>query len=434
MRKDRILLITVGGSCTPIVTAIRSLEPQYIYFICSDDISGRKGSYNTITGEGKVCGTFQNLDQPNISIQCSLRSEQFEIVKLKEVDDYNTCYEDCSNKISEAFDKYPNAEIIVDYTGGTKSMTGGILLAASDFPEVIVSIVKGDRRNLTKVHDGTQKVVRARKKLPYLNKRIENVHQLINNYDYQSALRLIPDIFLITDLPEELESELDKLNTFCKCLNAWDVFNHYEALEIAKESNCLREDYKLQLQNVLNSRRCLEEGKPIPAKGNFSRYEVVSDLLNNAQRKAIQKKYDDAAARVYRATELLAQARLKFNYGIDTNNVPLSKVPKKNRKDWEDRVDNNGILKTSLLESYKILVMLDDELVTDTFNKNESSILAGLSVRNDSILAHGFTSVNEDRFNDIDTRLVKNFIHPIIKQLTKNTTIQIKQIPNKYAH
>ncbi|WP_334311911.1 hypothetical protein [Aphanizomenon sp. CS-733/32] len=48
----KILLITVGGSHQPIVTAIRDLQPDRVVFICSDS---NKGTKSQIIGEGYPC-------------------------------------------------------------------------------------------------------------------------------------------------------------------------------------------------------------------------------------------------------------------------------------------------------------------------------------------------------------------------------------------
>jgi hypothetical protein len=47
-----ILLITVGGSPQPIITAIQSLNPDRTVFICSD---GPRGSVSQVIGEGTPC-------------------------------------------------------------------------------------------------------------------------------------------------------------------------------------------------------------------------------------------------------------------------------------------------------------------------------------------------------------------------------------------
>jgi hypothetical protein len=69
----KILLITVGGSHQPIVTAISSLNPDRVIFLCSD---GPKGSKSQVIGEGKPCevrrGTEVIDKLPNIPTQVGL--------------------------------------------------------------------------------------------------------------------------------------------------------------------------------------------------------------------------------------------------------------------------------------------------------------------------------------------------------------------------
>lgn len=287
MRKN-VLFITIGGSCEPIVTTINSLKPDFIYFICSSDIGESKGSYSSVIGEGLVCGPFGKPNKPNIVSQCELNTEQYQIVKLSDCDDHNKCYSECYGLLQTASIRFPDADLIIDYTGGTKSMSGGVLLAATDFEDVIVCLAKGARKDLAKVVDGTERNIRTRLNVPLLKKRIGAIHDLIRRYEYQAAESQIENVFLVPDLPENILIELGVLEKFCKCLNEWDKFNHSIAADIAKTNNCLDSQLLMQLQNVINSRRCIEEGKPIPITDLFSRYEVIFDLIKNAERKAIQ--------------------------------------------------------------------------------------------------------------------------------------------------
>ena len=48
----KILLVTVGGSPKPIITAFESLKPDRVVFICS---SGKKSSKSQVIGKGTPC-------------------------------------------------------------------------------------------------------------------------------------------------------------------------------------------------------------------------------------------------------------------------------------------------------------------------------------------------------------------------------------------
>jgi len=151
----KILVITVGGSCQPILSSINFNKPDFIYFVCSDDTeSGKLGSYDTVIGKGLVCGS----DKPSIVSRLSLEEVAYQIIKIpsKDIDNYNACYEICATLLNEIANRAESLTIIVDYTGGTKSMSGGLLLAGVEDQNVLFSIVTGVRNDLVKVTDGTQ--------------------------------------------------------------------------------------------------------------------------------------------------------------------------------------------------------------------------------------------------------------------------------------
>ncbi|MFI5383510.1 MAG: hypothetical protein ACHQXK_04660, partial [Methanosarcina thermophila] len=67
----KVLVMTVGGSCAPLVTSIRQNRPDIIHFLCSED------SKESIKGKGKVCGKDpRNPDQPNVLTQCGIAENE----------------------------------------------------------------------------------------------------------------------------------------------------------------------------------------------------------------------------------------------------------------------------------------------------------------------------------------------------------------------
>ncbi|MDB9309098.1 hypothetical protein PN471_10700 [Aphanizomenon sp. CS-733/32] len=66
----------------------------------------------------------------------------------------------------------------------------------------------------------------------------------------------------------------------------------------------------LFLKCVINSRGQIDEKFDSSNGTEGHGYEIVQDLILNAERRATQQRYDDAVGRLYRALELLAQIRL----------------------------------------------------------------------------------------------------------------------------
>ncbi|MBW4629044.1 MAG: hypothetical protein KME49_26945 [Brasilonema octagenarum HA4186-MV1] len=159
---SKILLVTVGGSFQPIVTAIRSLQPDRVIFIASD---GEKGSKSQVIAEGMPCevrrGTEVIERLPNILTQVGLK-ERFQLerdlVLVQNPDDLAECYLNIHAFIRN-LQQDTRHEIIADYTGGTKTLSAALVLAAVDCGIGLYVTIAG-RDNLVKVERGevTQRV------------------------------------------------------------------------------------------------------------------------------------------------------------------------------------------------------------------------------------------------------------------------------------
>src|SRR5437879_4366597 len=118
-----VLIITVGGTHQPILASIRQNRPEFVYFLCSDDSSTGPGSYAQVIGPGKVLKSrpdIQSPDWPNIVTLTALRDDQYEVHRIKNLDDLDDCYLTSLRLIERVHSESRDATIIADYTGGTK--------------------------------------------------------------------------------------------------------------------------------------------------------------------------------------------------------------------------------------------------------------------------------------------------------------------------
>lgn len=159
---SKILFITVGGSFQPIVTSIRSLKPDRVIFIASD---GEKGSKSQVIGEGNPCQVRRGAEVierlPNIPTQLELGDrfqKQRDLILVKNPDDLSESYTKIHNLISN-LQSNSSDEIMADYTGGTKTLSAALAMAAIDCG-ISLYITMAARDNLLKVEQGqiTQKV------------------------------------------------------------------------------------------------------------------------------------------------------------------------------------------------------------------------------------------------------------------------------------
>jgi len=128
------------------------------------------------------------------------------------------------------------------------------------------------------------------------------------------------------------------------------------------------------------------------------------DLLANAMRKAdLERKFDDAVARLYRAMEVLAQVELRRTYEIDTSDVREKDIPEVMREEYLSKYldKNDPKIRIPLLAAFRLLKELGNELAENFFRVYDKDIKYLLSTRNKSILAHGFISVDEKTFQKL---------------------------------
>ncbi len=423
----KILIITVGGSCQPIVKSIIQNKPGEVYFICSDDSETSKGSYLTVSGIGKVCGgNFAKgipPDSDNIVLQSGI-TDNFKLFKISNPDSINACFEFCYKLIEKCANEFPDAQIVVDYTGGTKTMSSALVLAASNFPKIIISLVAGQRGDLIKTKDGTEQIKLSRVNKAYIKSIIDGGQIFINKFDYSAAISLLEGFLSnYPDVPEEDNSTITDLIAFAKVFESWDKFDHGQAyVLLTKKINLKYKDQIHFLRLVMISRSKIDlnfipDEFGLKASLPVNGFEIVQDLIYNLERRAMAERYDDAIARMYRAIELFAQIYLKKSYEVITSDVNLKKIPEGQFKD--DLIANKGNnkkIQTSLLKSYELIGAIDNnDFVYLHFMSLKDKLFNVLEKRNYSILAHGFNPISKKSFEEMKKNALDLFLLPLIK-------------------
>lgn len=420
----RILVLTVGGSSQPLVSSIRQNRPDRLAFLCSDDTPGTKGSYIEVEGQGKVCekGTL-----PNIILQSGAENIPWEIVKIKELDSPDACYLESLALLTRLRQEYPDATIIADYTGGTKSMSSGLVLAALDTKGVVLGVQAGLRANREKISPGTQFTRLTHGYAPLIHRQQNAVANAFARFDYPTAIALLEDILTIPDLPSESTQTLQLQLTLARGLNAWDRFDHATAWEMLRPLHNTHVRLTKFLEFVLWSRSRLDPSFDKAVAGKLGEkpkghgYELIQDLVLNAERRAAQARYDDAIGRLYRTVEMLAQARLKYSFGIDAADVDIEKVPPQLKPKYaQKRSPRDNKIKTALMDDYELLDALGDPALGSIFNRNKGALLDFLGFRNNSLFAHGYMPIAESDYRKART-LLKPFLEDGIQAIIQGS-------------
>ena len=343
-----------------------------------------------------------------IAVQTGLSENQYHIFILDYPDDLDECYSKIENIQADIQSRFPDAEVIANFTGGTKVMSASLAFFGVMNPEWKLSLNIGKRKDIIKVTSGDVPVLINKWKI-FRKQKIVEAKNALQRYDYEAALHVFEE-FLMQPLEREYQLQLQEWINVCKAFSCWDRYNHAAALELISDYGRHYKDYILILKKLLKQDK------------NHHGYELVADLVNNAERKAAQGRYDDAVARLYRATELFGQIRLDVIIPqSELGRLKLGDLPENLQDDYKDRARENKQLLLGLCDVYTLLHRLHDS-VGDIYQKMEKKVLDALYKRNNSIYAHGLRPLACE-----DYRVVKESLCGLLTKAAEAIGVDLSQ-------
>lgn len=403
---DRVLIVTVGGSFRPVVVAVQEFEPAFVYFICSAE-SAREvdgpGTPCTIRRGSEVVGRY-----PSIVAQARLAPDQYQIELLNDPDDPEEAYETACRIIRDCHARFPGHTLYVAYTGGTKSMSAGALMAGFDDGYCMVVNIRGKRAELSVVQEGTETPEVTDVRTLYARRRVEIAREAFARYDYAAAEAVLKEA-VARHVDRDLKTLVRDLRQLARGLAAWDRADYDLASTLLKGLEALLTPAHRQfLGKVRDKTRILRdvgdrwrEPESITASDVRSLTpEPVYDLILNARRRASQGRFDDAVGRLYRALELYAQIELlRRNEPVLTANVLPERLPEHVRP-WLEQQRHDQRISLGLVAAYELLALLGHPAGI-VWAKGREEMLAALQARNHSLLAHGFVPVTEEVYDRV---------------------------------
>ena len=414
------LIVTVGGSYKPVVSAITDVNPEYTVFICSHDAAVTKtpGSYTQILAEGKIIKgspTDERATLPNIPAQIGLQPDQYEVIKVypDEVDDV---YRAASDAISR-LDTQSYNRIVCNYTGGTKSMTAALVIAALDEPGVELEFVSGARSDLEKISGDDGISMQASVEHVRFQREYEMAIAQWKNYDYAACVTHIRP--LMKSRIREHQRVAQQVHIATQAFVAWDNFDHAGA---QLHLDLIKSPLGKFFGKYLNTLFALQDEK------NTKRQAAqILDLWLNAQRCAARERYDDAMARCYRLIEWSAQWLLLHYINVDTANIPADKIP--SEVTLPSSKKNSENYQAGLMDAWGLVAILCPHTCAAFWQNNSGRIRNIIQARNHSILAHGFEPVTDAHWQDM-ADLVEYALIPEL--LPHMQTLGIWQIPQQF--
>lgn len=385
-----ILICTVGGSHQPIVQAIKDLRPAQIIFVCSEDnpATGAKGSYIQIEGKGKCIKARWDDPSPalpNIPQQAGYTGA-IDILRVP-ADDLNTCFERINENIGVLLASSSSITLIADYTGGTKTMTAALAMAAIAHDRVRLHLVTGRRSDLVRVRDGSESGVWTSVEGIRLSRKISESLCYWQHYSYAQASEALQQIAM----PEQaiMRGRLQRARDLSDAFAAWHRFDHHKA-------HALLEEY----QSVLGKAGRYIGMVSSLANTRAPRHQpaMIYDLWLNAERRGQQGNHDEAVAVCYRLWERTAQWLLQSQCEIATSDIHPDQIP----PSMQLACNGDGKYQVGLFAAWEMLhILLPDSPAGRFFARERKRFLNVVTIRNHSILAHGFAPVSDNEWNTI---------------------------------
>ena len=395
-KKIRLMIVSVGGTPAPIIFSLNKAKSEYICFFVSKDTKG--------------------MIEREILPGLDLKPRHYDWIVTPNAEQLSDCYSSINKKLPDLIEKWeidPD-DICVDYTGGTKTMSVALALATID-KSCCYSYVGGGERS----KGGVGIVANGKECMYFLDNpwneialaERKEISILFNKARYASAMGIAEKC--VSMVSREQQPFFKALQEMIKGYDLWDNFRHKEArihLFRSRDVMTALGSEKIAVKKVSDSIDKNLEFLENLINGNKPSTHYFYDLLANAKRRGeLEKKYDDAVARLYRAIEVLAQVELKEVYGIEASNVKTQDIPENIREEFLSRFrdEKDSRIKIPLYASYRLLKELGDELADNFFKFYEREILPLLDIRNSSILAHGFKPVDDRTFQKLWDSILK---------------------------
>lgn len=398
----RAIIVSLGGSPEPIVKTIEAHAPEFVCFLASQQSVD-------LVGEVKA-----RLREKGIVIR------DYKII-VDDANDLIHCYEHalvCASEIERL--EIPAKEVIVDYTGGTKSMTAALTLATvgKGFGFSYVGGRERTKEGLGVVIDGTEEVRTGLS--PWQIFAVEEkkrIAQYFNSYQFEAAATALHQTK--KDLQDADRLLWDRVELLCLGYRSWEGFDHREATSKLSQGAKGLGDY-LALRKVpdlecfyagvtanLDFLKRLQEG----SRG-FKAFHLTQaiDLVANARRRGEEGKYDDGVARIYRALEMIGQMEFDATFKCSTGDVKPKSIPASIREEYQHRYldPRDEKIKLPLFATFRALKEAGNPRGLSFFAREEE-FQKLLSARNTSILAHGLTPISEQTFRKLLDGLIEAF-------------------------
>lgn len=342
----------------------------------------------------------------------------------KEKDEDNT--DACFRHFDEVLERllaegWRREDITADVTRGTKAMTAALAMTAMAHRVGCIRYITGERDERGMVRPGTEQIIDVPPERALQRQDVNLATGYLQAGNYRAVEMLFPGA-PAKMYEGHLKDEIRWLAWAAKFWGAWDRFDYKEAARLARFDGMPKEapagareflpsESQRQVLSIL-------AGEAPPKARDNAGYcrTLAADLLANAERRFHEGQNEEVLVRLYRVLELLGQMRL-FAHGIDSASVD----PEDPRvKAWvgglERKPETNREGRYELAREKAAGLLLDIETRCGEGPGLElARKLADLewlgewgpTMRNTSVLIHGFRARSRGRDRELKDLLAK---------------------------
>lgn len=393
-----LLVTTVGGTPQAIAAGILHARPHRIVFVCSPETRDTVEKPDA-RGNPSILELVQRSG-------FEIAPGAYDILEIESAQDLESLVKKARRELEPLIRQWAahsgSHRVVVDFTGGTKCMSAGIVLASLDWPcqWQYVGGTERTKGGVGIVVEGKEQIVNPRNPWDTLAWRhVLRAAALFDEGETGGAVAVLEGVLRRVETGR-VKRALSALLQFCRTYHEWDAFRHAEALKNARDflANVDALSFFVSANRVDNFHRCVSADAAVLESiqsGAQARELLMADIYANGVRRMKQGRFDDAVARFYRCVEGLAQLALASRGIGSTAEVPVQAIPEPLRAEWGLCGDRETV-ELPLYRSFQLLEALGDEIGA-RFRKSRLADpkKSPLQARNHSILAHGFRAVSE---------------------------------------
>ncbi len=386
------VLVSVGGAPAPILCMLRHHQPGHAWYFCSE-------------------GSRKNAEDIQAQLAWHPHCDFIEVARFEEL---GPCYQELRRRIPELLKKWrmDAAGVLVDYTGGTKTMSAALVLAATEIFGRF-SYVGGEQREkggLGITIDGREKFIYQGNPWSGLAVReVERARDLWAGCQLDAAGQILRQTALKVPHRHRFEAVAD----LAAALAARHRLDFRSANTLVRPlASRLRLIFDGQPDHGLiayaQKAQALCQALWKTSSGDKAGPELLRELLDNTLRTAAQGRFEDAAARLYRAAEMQLQIWLaEATGGAFLNGVLQRRAAPPGLLDklTLPKADHEGMVKLGLRDINRALEELDyapaRTMAADVRLGPKSQWNRVAQWRNQGILAHGVAPVGQPQLAEM---------------------------------